>query len=111
MNFKTTIMKTMTLIILTLLITGLSFSQVSIGGTSTWTQVNVPTSSDLLDIDFADNNELIGYIGTSNFELLKTTDGGATWEIVNKTIVQSSGITNPNQTLTTEFDTIESLIL
>ena len=26
------------------------------GGTSTWTQVNVPTSADLLDIDFADNN-------------------------------------------------------
>ena len=70
MNFKTTIMKTMTLIISTLLITGLSFSQISIGGTSNWTQVNVPTSADLLDIDFADNNELIGYIGTSNFELL-----------------------------------------
>ena len=47
MNFKTTIMKTITLIISTLLITGLSFSQISMGGTSTWTQVNVPTSADM----------------------------------------------------------------
>ncbi len=98
MNFKTTIMKTITLIISTLLIAGLSFSQISIGGVSTWTKVNIPTSADLLDIDFADNNELIGYIGTSNFELLKTTDGGATWEIVNKTMIPlGGGITNPSQ--------------
>ena len=99
MNFKTTIMKTITLIISTLLITGLSFSQISMWGTSTWTQVNVPTSADLLDIDFADNNELIGYIGTSNFELLKTTDGGATWEIVNKTIVPSPTLIHENVNL------------
>ncbi|MDG1841409.1 MAG: T9SS type A sorting domain-containing protein [Crocinitomicaceae bacterium] len=91
-------MKKTILIISTILITGLSFSQISMGGASTWTQVNVPTSSDLLDIDFADNNELIGFIGTSNFELLKTTNGGATWEIVNKTISPNGSITNPNQT-------------
>jgi len=101
MNFKTKVMKKTLLIISTLLITGLSFSQaITMGGTSIWTQVNVPTSADLLDIDFADDNELIGFIGTSNNELLKTIDGGATWEIVNKTIdtsgITTGGITNPN---------------
>ena len=51
---------------------------------SNWTQIEVPTTSNLIDIDFPSIE--IGYIGTENGELLKSTDGGFTWEIVDFTI-------------------------
>ena len=59
-------------------------------GSSTWTQIDVPTTSNLFDIDFPSPE--IGYIGAANGELLKSTDGGLTWELVNFTV----STPNPN---------------
>ena len=55
---------------------GLSFSQ-------TWNQVTVPTTENLLDIEFPEESVGVGYIGGENGLLLKTTDGGTTWTEVN----------------------------
>lgn len=57
---------------------GVSFSQ-------TWNQVVVPTSENLLDVEFPDGSFGVGYIGGENGLLLKTTDGGTTWIQVNYT--------------------------
>ena len=79
-------MKNLLLFITGLLISGISYAQ----PLSTWTQVDVPTTANLLDIDFPTYE--IGYIGAANGELLKTTDGGLTWDIVNFTVSSP----NPN---------------
>ena len=79
-------MKNFLLFITGLLISGISYAQ----ALSTWTQVELPTTANLLDIDFPTYE--IGYIGAANGELLKTTDGGLTWDIVNFTVSSP----NPN---------------
>ena len=58
------------------MLVGLGFSQ-------TWNQVTVPTSENLLDIEFPEDSFGVGYIGGENGVLLKTTDGGVTWAEVN----------------------------
>ena len=64
-------------LLLTLLLnTYLSFSQFP----STWNQVPVPTNKDLHSIVFP--SPLVGYIGGADSILLKTTDGGITWNPV-----------------------------
>ena len=79
-------MKNLLLFITGLLISGMSYAQ----PLSTWTQVDLPTTANLLDIDFPTYE--IGYIGAANGELLKTTDGGLTWNIINFTVSSP----NPN---------------
>ena len=79
-------MKNLLLFITGLLISGMSYAQ----PLSTWTQIDLPTTANLLDIDFPTYE--IGYIGAANGELLKTTDGGLTWDIVNFTVSSP----NPN---------------
>lgn len=79
-------MKNLLLFSTGLLISGMSYAQ----PLSTWTQVDLPTTANLLDIDFPTNE--IGYIGSENGELLKTTDGGLTWSLVNLTVTPI----NPN---------------
>jgi len=86
MNLKTNVMKNLLLFITGLLISGMSYAQ----PLSTWTQVDLPTTANLLDIDFPTYE--IGYIGSENGELLKTTDGGVTWNLVNLTVTP----VNPN---------------
>ena len=44
----------------------------------TWTQIPVPTSKQLNAIDFP--SATVGYIGGNDSLLLKTTDGGQTWQ-------------------------------
>ncbi len=75
-------------IIFSLLLSPFTFAQFP--SASTWTQINLPTTSNLLDIDFPSNE--IGYIGAANGELLKSIDGGITWELVNFTL----STPNPN---------------
>ncbi|MCB0452005.1 MAG: T9SS type A sorting domain-containing protein [Aequorivita sp.] len=53
-------------------------------GTNTWSQIVVPTSSHLRTLCFVDEN--IGYIGADDATLLKTENGGATWENVNPNV-------------------------
>ena len=79
-------MTNLLLFITGLLISGITYTQ----ALSTWTQIEIPTTANLLDIDFATYE--IGYIGSANGELLKTTDGGLTWNIVNFTVSSP----NPN---------------
>jgi photosystem II stability/assembly factor-like uncharacterized protein len=47
---------------------------------ATWIQVPVPTTKDLKTIDFP--TPLVGFIGGEDSLLLKTTDGGLTWNHV-----------------------------
>lgn len=44
-----------------------------------WNQIALPTSENLLDIEFPPGTSSVGYIGGENGVLLKTTDGGANW--------------------------------
>ena len=53
-------MKNLLLFITGLLISGISYAQ----ALSTWTQVELPTTANLLDIDFPTYE--IGYIGAAN---------------------------------------------
>lgn len=48
-----------------------------------WNQVSVPTTENLNTIDFPSNQ--VGYIGGDNGVLLKTVDGGETWDEVEYT--------------------------
>ncbi|MCU0431668.1 MAG: YCF48-related protein [Cytophagaceae bacterium] len=50
---------------------------------ATWEQVHTPTSKDLYCIDFP--SAQVGYIGGADSVLLKTTDGGQTWNKVSYT--------------------------
>jgi photosystem II stability/assembly factor-like uncharacterized protein len=52
----------------------------------TWTTISVPTNKKLHTIDFPSNQ--VGYIGGADSTLLKSTDGGQSWQLVNP-----SGIT------------------
>jgi photosystem II stability/assembly factor-like uncharacterized protein len=54
-----------------------------------WNQVTVPTTENLLDVEFAPGSTTVGYIGGENGVLLKTTNGGQTW-----TEVTYTGINN-----------------
>lgn len=66
-------MKTITCVLSTLLL--------SIGFAQDWFQVESGTLNDLKVIDFPTN--LVGYIGGEDSLLLKTIDGGQTWERIN----------------------------
>lgn len=48
---------------------------------STWQEIATPTNKNLNSIDFP--TPLVGYIGGEDSLLLKTTDGGITWEEIN----------------------------
>jgi photosystem II stability/assembly factor-like uncharacterized protein len=48
---------------------------------STWQEIATPTNKNLNSIDFP--TPLVGYIGGEDSLLLKTTDGGLTWDKVN----------------------------
>ena len=48
---------------------------------STWYQMSVPTGQNLNDIQFV--TDQVGYIGGDSLALLKTIDGGLTWNEVN----------------------------
>ena len=74
--------------IFSLLLSAFTYSQIP--SSSTWTQIDLPTTSNLFDIDFPSPE--IGYIGAANGELLKSTDGGFTWELVSFTV----STPNPN---------------
>ena len=63
-------MKTITFVLSTFLL--------STGYTQDWFQVESGTLNDLKVIDFPTN--LVGYIGGEDSLLLKTIDGGQTWE-------------------------------
>jgi photosystem II stability/assembly factor-like uncharacterized protein len=52
----------------------------SLGFAQTWTQVAVPTTNHLNDIEFA--SATVGYISGDNETLLKTTDGGENWSAI-----------------------------
>jgi len=56
---------------------------ITIGTTaqSTWQEITTPTNKNLNSIDFP--TPLVGYIGGEDSLLLKTTDGGLTWEEIN----------------------------
>ena len=56
-------MKKQVLFIIGLLTASISYTQMP----STWTQISVPTSADLIDINFPTNQ--IGYISTRDGEL------------------------------------------
>jgi photosystem II stability/assembly factor-like uncharacterized protein len=74
----------------------LSASLVILGGTgavaanSDWTAVNVPGATNIIDIEALDNNTAwaVGTIPGGGGIILKTTDGGATWN-VQKTLTAS----------------------
>lgn len=53
------------------------------GSAQPWYQISVPTSANLNDIEFA--SDLVGYIAGDSATLLKTTDGGETWEKLSPT--------------------------
>lgn len=67
-------------------IIALIFSTISLA--QTWTQINVPTSENLNDIEFASST--VGYISGDNQTLLKTTDGGENWSVLSHTGITSS---------------------
>ncbi len=48
---------------------------------TTWTHFNLNTTKYLTSVDFY--NDLIGFIGTADTTLFKTTDGGKTWKQIN----------------------------
>ncbi len=60
------------------------------GFTQTWNQVSVPTSENLLDVEFPEDAFGVGYIGGENGTLLKTVDGGTNWTVVNYTGINAS---------------------
>ncbi|PWL23456.1 MAG: hypothetical protein DCO96_16025 [Fluviicola sp. XM-24bin1] len=53
-----------------------------------WLQVNVPTQENLNDIQFIDDQ--VGYIAGDNYTLLKTVDGGETWDTISHQGLPSS---------------------
>ncbi len=73
-------MKTKILFITSLFISGFVHSQMA----SNWTQIDLPTTADLLDVDFPTLNT--GYICGRDGTLLKTEDGGVSWQAVNFTV-------------------------
>ncbi|MAP01847.1 MAG: hypothetical protein CMD01_03410 [Flavobacteriales bacterium] len=64
-----------------LLLSSLMISLVSLGQTDTWRQITVPTNENLYCIDFPSID--VGYIGGNTGVLLKTIDGGLTWNTIN----------------------------
>ena len=64
-----------------LLLTSIMISLVSLGQIDTWRQITVPTSENLNCIDFPSMD--VGYIGGNSGVLLKTLDGGLTWNTIN----------------------------
>lgn len=47
----------------------------------TWTMIPVPSNKKLQTIDFPSNQ--VGYIGGADSTLLKSTDGGQSWQVIN----------------------------
>lgn len=66
-----------------ILFTIIGISIMEFGFAQTWTQVTVPTTNHLNDIEFASST--VGYISGDNETLLKTTDGGANWTAITPT--------------------------
>jgi photosystem II stability/assembly factor-like uncharacterized protein len=49
-------------------------------GGSTWNEVQTDHEGSLVEMSFPDN--LVGYVATTSSQLLKTTNGGGNWEII-----------------------------
>ena len=62
---------------------------------TTWHEIESGTSKDLFAICFPSNS--VGYIGGSDSLLLKTTDGGLTWNPINFTGINFPGTPNFNK--------------
>lgn len=75
-------MKKQIIVLLALLNLNLAFGQ-------SWNQIVVPSNNKLNDIDFPSSN--VGYIGGDNETLLKSTDGGRTWDTVSFTGINVGG--------------------
>ena len=63
-----------------ILFTILGATLVNLSVAQTWTQISVPTTNHLNDIEFASAS--VGYISGDNETLLKTIDGGENWTAI-----------------------------
>ena len=66
-----------------LIISALLISYAANAQSTNWYEIATPTDKQLNTINFA--SDLVGYIGGNDSTLLKTTDGGKTWNQVNFT--------------------------
>ena len=84
-------MKAIKILLLVLLFSNLSYSQ-------TWKKIESNTSLRLNDISFG--SEQVGYIGADNETVLKTIDGGETWNVIR---IDSSLIGFPKDVVDLDF--------
>jgi photosystem II stability/assembly factor-like uncharacterized protein len=79
MKTKTFTSKIKSIILMQLIVLAIGFSAYA----QNWTQINSGTTKKINTICFTSST--IGYLGGNDSLLMKTTDGGATWSIVNYT--------------------------